>query len=136
MRTYDPGDPAGKATGPQVAPREPVITTSSNVESSASPRAVQPVDIADAVARASLADLFALLDPVADLVAQVTHGHGFGPCRCPACGRRAVEIENAATAWCAACGANHTRWSIGRRILDNRKAVQRVAAMVAGRRCA
>jgi hypothetical protein len=86
---------------------------------------VRPHLVAEAVDTAPLADLLQALDAGADLA------DAFGPwepCRCPACGRRAVEVADAATAWCASCGATHTRWALAGRVLADSGAVRRVAS--------
>lgn len=81
---------------------------------------VQPDDLAQWLRGASLRDQLAVLDPFAI--------RGWPPC--PRCRQRSVEVADAVLAWCAACGANWTRWAVGRRILSSPSACRRIAAQI------
>lgn len=126
MRSLD--DPGNEA-GPRDGAREPA-TSSTERQGIRQAAGVQPAAVAAMVAAMAMRDLLHELDPDAEFVALVSDGRGIGH-RCPACGRRAVEAESSATAWCASCGANYTRWALARRVLDNRRGVLRLARRAA-----
>lgn len=128
-------DPSRNGAGPQTQNAHDPVSTSPATNRSDCQDVVQPADVADAVARAPFADLFFLLDPAGDLVVSLTYGAGYGPSRCPACGRRAVQVENVVTAWCGSCNASFTRWGVAQQVLRDRRAVLRVAACLS-RGCA
>lgn len=121
-----------KGTGPDVRAPEPAFNED-NGHHSRDCAVIQPSDITAALAGASLAQLFQLLDPTAGLRALVANGAPDPVPLCPACGRRGIEIVDSTTAWCSS-GCRWTRWSLTLLVLADVRAVHAVASAIAAER--
>lgn len=81
------------------------------------------LEITQAVARASTADLVCALDKVAMFGLRFDVDLREVP-SCPWCGKRGIQVLNGVQVSCALCGERRTRWDIERLVLSDTRAME------------
>lgn len=89
-------------------------------------------DIEAKVGSLSMEDLFRVTDPTRPWLDFIAGEKVRGWLKCPRCHKRGIGINDSVRAFCALCGRRWTRWSIGRHLLADPEAVQRLADAMEG----
>ena len=85
-------------------------------------RAVGPEQVRDTVAKARLAELVIVLDPVARF--GLERGLDLTPVpKCPWCGCRGIQVQDSVRLVCGPCGSNATRFQLEGMVLADSNAI-------------